>query len=179
LRQRRGYQVVRKAVGRANRLEGARICEVSIQGNHVHLIVEAEDRAGLTRVMRSFGISMAKSVNGKFGRSGRVMEDRYHAVRLTTPAQVRAALAYVLGNWRRHGEDRDGWRRRVDAFSSGLFFGGWTVPAPPAIRVDDLPFPEDGALPTRHARSWLLREGWKRYGLIDPWHRPGPLEVRP
>lgn len=175
LRQRRGYQAVRKALGRANRFEEARICEVSIQGNHVHLIVEAEDRAGLTRAMRSFAITMAKGVNARFERCGRVIEDRYHVVRLTTPAQVRAALAYVLGNWRRHGEDSRGERARADRYSSGPFFGGWTVPAPAAIRVQDLPFPEDGALPIRFARSWLLREGWKRRGLIEPWVRPGPL----
>jgi REP element-mobilizing transposase RayT len=175
LRQRRGYQVVRRALGRANRLEGARICEVSIQANHLHLIVEADDRASLTRLMRSFAITAAKGVNARFGRRGRVVEDRYHVVRLTTPAQVRSALAYVLGNWRRHGEDRDGLRCRTDRYSSGPFFGGWTVPAPPCIRIDDLPFPEDGALPIRFARSWLLREGWKRHGLITPWVRPGPI----
>jgi len=175
LRQRRGYQVVRKAIGRANRLDGARICEVSIQGNHVHLIVEAESREGLTTVMRSFGIAMAKGVNARFERSGRVIEDRYHVVRLKTPAQVRAALAYVLGNWRRHGEDVRGERARADRYSSGPFFGGWTVPAPPCIRVQDLPFPDEGALPTRFARSWLLQRGWRRHGLIDPWARPGPL----
>lgn len=50
--------------------------------------------------------------------------DRYHDVPLTTPRQVRNCLAYVLNNWRRHGEDRDrAWN--VDPFSTGIWFPGW------------------------------------------------------
>jgi hypothetical protein len=31
-------------------------------------------------------------------------------------------------------------------------------------------------LPVSKPKTWLLREGWKRYGLIDPHECPGPLE---
>jgi REP element-mobilizing transposase RayT len=183
LRQRRGYQIARRALGNANRFEGARICEISIQHNHVHLLVEADDGAALTRAMRSFAITLAKNVNvrltrrGVARRRGPVVEDRYHIVALRTPAQVRAAIAYVLCNWRRHGEDRriEGPPRLTDRYSSGPFFAGWNVPLPPLIHDDDLPFPEDGRPPTKPASSWLLRDGWKLGGLLSPWTRPGPL----
>ncbi len=174
LRRRRGYVVARRSLALANRLPGIRICEVSIQGNHVHLIGEADDRAALTAAMRSFGISFAKNVNAGLGRKGRVLADRYHVVVLRTPAQTRAALEYVLGNWRRHGEDLAGPRRRTDRFSSGPFFTGWTVPAPDFLWWKDLPWPDDGPLPIRLPRSWLLTVGWRRGGLLSPWHRPGP-----
>ena len=83
----------------------------------------------------------------------------------------------MLGNWRKHGEDRDlpGPPRRADRYSSGPYFTGWdTGPPPQVMRFDALPFPEDGPLPLRFPTSYLLREGWKRRGLPSPWHRPGP-----
>lgn len=176
LRQRRGYQIVRRAIAAANRFDGARICEVSIQHNHVHLIVEAKNRASLTRTMKSFAISLAKNVRLRLapGRDGAVVADRYHCVKLRTPAQVRAALAYVLCNWRRHGEDLrlEGPPRRTDRYSSGPFFAGWDTPLPPLIAPRDLPFPLDGPLPVRLPSSWLLRDGWKQHGLLSPWERP-------
>ena len=175
LRRREGYRMARRALGLANRFPGARLCHLSIQGNHLHLIVEVDDRAALTAAMRSFGITFAKGVNAGLGRQGRVLADRYHVVVLRTPSQTRAALEYVLGNWRRHGEDRGGPPRRTDRFSSGPFFTGWTVPAPAFLWWKDLPWPDDGPLPIRLPRSWLLTEGWRRGGgPLSPWHRPGP-----
>jgi putative transposase len=174
LRQRRGYQVARRALGIANRFDGARICEISIQHNHVHLIVEANDQAALTKTMKSFAIGLAKNVNNRIARRrGAVVEDRYHVVALRTRAQVRAALAYVLGNWRRHGEDLriPGPPRKTDRYSSGPYFEGWDEP--PLITT--LPFPDDGPLPVRRATTWLLRTGWKAHGLLSPWERPGPI----
>ncbi len=174
LRRREGYRIARRALGLANRFPGVRICHLSIQGNHLHLIVEADDRAALTRAMRSFNITFARNLNGTFGRRGRVLADRYHMVVLETPSQTRAAIAYVLGNWRRHGEDRGQPRRAVDRFSSGPYFDGWTVPAPDLLWWKDLPFPDDGPLPIRFPQSWLLTVGWQRGGPLSPWHRPGP-----
>ena len=183
LRQRRGYQIARRALGLANRFDGARICEVSIQHNHVHLIVEVNDKKALTRAMKSFSISLAKNVNRRLARGpmgprhGAVIEDRFHVVTLSTPAQVRAALSYVLGNWRRHGEDlrTPGPARLTDRYSSGPYFDGWDPAPSPIVRPEDGPFPEDGALPTRRGTSWLLRVGWKKGGLLSPWERPGPV----
>jgi len=93
---------------------------------------------------------------------------------LRTPEQTRAALQYVLGNWRRHGEDRSGPRRRTDRFSSGPLFTGWTVPPPDVIWWRDLPWPREGPLPIRFPTCWLLTTGWKRGGPLAPYARPGP-----
>src|SRR5690349_17047713 len=69
MRQRRGYQAVRRAMQVANRFDAARICEISIQHNHVHLLVEANDSAALTRLMRSFGNGLAKNVRARLGKT--------------------------------------------------------------------------------------------------------------
>ena len=176
LRDRRGYRVAQRALLLANRLEELRVCHVSIQQNHVHLIVEADDASALARGMKRFAISFARNLNRELGRDGDVFADRYHVERLETPTQVRNAIAYVLGNWRKHGEDRGlaGPPPRTDRYSTGPFFDGWdTGPPPPVLLRKDLPFPDDGPLPIRFPRSWLLRTGWRRHGLISPWHRPG------
>jgi hypothetical protein len=152
---------------------------MSIQQNHLHLIIEADDERALARAMQRFKISFAKNLNRVLGREGTVFADRYHVEQLTTPTQVRHALAYVLGNWRKHGEDRGiaGLPRRTDRYSTGPFFDGWdTGPSPPFFFRKDLPFPDDGPLPIRFATSWLLTVGWRKRGggALSPWHRPGP-----
>jgi hypothetical protein len=142
---------------------------LSLQQNHVHLIVEAADRMALARGMQGFQISAAKHLNRAFAntegerRKGQVFADRYHATILTSPKQVRHTLAYVLNNWRRHREDRGDVGRAfaVDPFSSAASFDGWNrqiEPMPDAYRP----------LITWEARSWLLAIGWRRHGLIDP-----------
>src|SRR5438105_4593367 len=58
---------------------GARIVHYSIQGNHLHLIVEAESRAALSRAMQGLSIRLARRLNRRAGRRGAVFADRYHA----------------------------------------------------------------------------------------------------
>jgi REP element-mobilizing transposase RayT len=65
--------------------EWFRIVHLSIQSNHVHLLVEASSRAALARGMQSFQISAAKWINRAVSkrsgkrRRGSVFADRYHA----------------------------------------------------------------------------------------------------
>ena len=59
-----------------------------------------------------------------------MFQDRYHPEVLTTPRQVRNTLAYVMNNWRRHGEDRGPVSKtwKIDPYSSAATFGGWKEP---------------------------------------------------
>src|SRR5688572_11750248 len=112
------YRAIRKALVTTFKRDNFRIVHLSIQGTHVHLLVEADHRLALARGMQSFQISAAKHVNAaisnrrKLRRRGGVFVDRYHAVILRSPRQTRNALAYVLNNWRKHREDRDSVSRR-------------------------------------------------------------------
>jgi len=184
LRRRLAYRLVQRAIALANRFGDGRICHASIQGNHLHLLVEVDRKRALTRLMKSFSISFSKNVNhqlaarGGVRRKGPVLADRFHQVKLTTPAQVRAALGYVLSNWRRHGEDKRGPRQAFDGFSTAVQFPGWVGAARPLVWFRELLFPDVGFLPVAHPRSWLLREGWKVHGKLSPWARPGPLTER-
>ena len=100
-----------------------RVIHLSVQYDHLHLVVEARNKASLSNGMRSVAIRIARSVNALVGRRGRFWADRWHGRALTSPRQVRTALVYVLANYRKHS------RRRlapgIDPFSSGAWFDGW------------------------------------------------------
>ena len=139
-----------------------RICQFSIQGNHIHLICEASNNAALARGVQGWSVRVARGLNGFWGREGSVFDDRYHVEILDTPSQTRHALCYVLQNARRHRERIDPRYGGVDPFSSAWWFDGWrddawrASQAPPEVRTVAEP------------ATWLLRVGWKRsrFGLI-------------
>jgi putative transposase len=139
-----------------------RICQFSIQGNHIHLICEASDNVALARGIQGWSVRVARGLNGFWGREGSVFYDRYHLEILSSPTQTRNALCYVLQNARRHGERIDPKFGGMDPFSSAWWFDGWRDESwkegvgPPDMRTV--------AEPT----TWLLRVGWRksRSGLI-------------
>ena len=164
------YLAVREASITTARREDFRIVHASVQGDHIHMMVEAQSKSAISNGMRGFEISAAMHINNAITRRtgvrrrGVVVSDRYHLRVLTSPRAVRHALAYVLNNWRKHGEDRNGLSRtwKVDPFSSGVRFGGWrelegalTLWKPP---------PTYQALWVWLPKTWLLREGWTRHG---------------
>ena len=108
-----------------------RVIEFSIQGNHIHGIVEAKDERALSRAMNGLTTRIARGLNRLWRRAGRVLEDRYHARILTSPRAVRSALIYVLQNARKHGA----WRALVpDVYSSAPWFEGWKGARPKAAQ---------------------------------------------
>jgi REP element-mobilizing transposase RayT len=133
-----------------------RICQFSIQRNHVHLVCEAATAKARARGMQGWGVRVARGINRYFGRHGKVFDDRYHLEVLTTPTQVRNALCYVLQNARRHAAKLDPRFHGADPFSSAWWFDGWKDAtwksglAPPETRTVAEP------------KSWLLRVGWQR-----------------
>jgi hypothetical protein len=136
--------------------------------DHVHLLVEAESRGALGRGMKSIGARLARAVNRVFRLHGAVLDGRYHLRVVRTPREVRAALAYVLLNARRHWMKRFGGRPpavRLDEASSARWFDGWCSRAPGS----ELRAAPEVARP----RTWLARVGWTRHGLIDPSAIPG------
>jgi len=200
LRRRDLYRAVRRALLATIGRESCRIVHISLQGSHIHLIVEADNRIALARGMQAFQISAAKHINAALSkrgtsrpgartpaapharhssdphrsstkRRGPVFSDRYHARIIRSPRQAHHSLAYVLNNWRHHGEHRDAIARtwRIDPFSSGPSFDGWRD-----LDASTLEWPVTyEPLPVWQPKTWLLREGWRKQGLIDPAFVPG------
>ena len=147
MRRQRTMAAIEEAFRQARVRFGMRIVHYSIQGNHLHLLVEAEDKESLSQGMQGLAIRIAKTLNRLINRQGRVWADRYHSHVLATRREVANALRYVLGNHARHfgGE-------LVDPFSSIRFLG----------------FAGEAA-PVARPRTWLLRIGWR-----DVSRRPLP-----
>ena len=146
LRCERTRAVLERAFSAGCERFGFRLVQYSIQATHLHLIAEACDRRALSRVRA------ARALNRAWARKGPVFSDRYHARALHSPLEVRRALLYVLHNARHHGLCVAG----VDAYSSGPWFDGWARWA----------FATQRAFPCAPAKSWLLRLGWRRHGLL-------------
>ena len=143
-----------------------RLTHYSIQGDHVHLIVEASSARDLACGLKSIAARFARAVNREFHRAGRVLADRCHVHVLRTPREVRNAIAYVLLNARRHLAKSGRVLpplATIDPASSGRWFDGW--------RRGVSPFTSPPAV--AEPRTWLLNVGWRRLGLIDPAEIPG------
>ncbi len=178
LRKRHLYMAVREAMITAFRRADFRIVHASIQANHIHLIVEANDWRALARGMQGFQISAARHINAELSkrcgrrRTGSVFPDRYHTETITNRRQARHSLAYVLNNWRRHKEDRAPMARswKIDPFSSGDSFDGWRELEHSHVlwKTRDT----YKALPVWRPKTWLLRVGWRLYGLIGATEIP-------
>jgi hypothetical protein len=58
---------------------------------------------------------------------------------------------------------------KIDPYSSGITFDGWKQREYTLFRI---PEGYDGMF-TWLPRTWLLKVGWRRWGLIDVDERPG------
>ena len=160
-RAERLYAAFELAVRRTRR-DDFRVVEFSVQDDHLHLIVEADDSDALARGMTSFSVRANRLFNAALGRGrGQVWADRYHRRDLTSARQVRNALVYCINNYKKHQGVTSG-APRIDLCSSARWFTGWT-----AIRTAD-----DGPRPSEEARTVLLQRAWQKHGLIHPGERP-------
>ena len=146
LRTRECFRVVAPCIGKASEREGFRVTHFSVQSNHLHLLVEADDEVALARGIQGLSVRIAKAVNRVLGRRGKVFADRYHAHALRSPTEVANAIAYVLGNAMIHRARRG---RPVGPDDVDLLtsYGHRQLVAQP--------------------RTWLLRIGWT-LGLPGP-----------
>jgi hypothetical protein len=108
-------------------------------GNHLHLIIEADDSAALTRGVQGLCIRIAKALNAMMEASGRVFDDHYHSRLLRSPTELVRAIRYVLGNHEHHFSEKG-----VDPYSSAA--------------------PEEREVVVSEPRGWLLRVGWRLAG---------------
>ena len=150
-----------------HRLNDARfqIVHFSIQANHLHLLVEAEDRASITRKLSGLMISFAKRLNAQVlgGRRGKVWADRYYRRDIEGAGEMHQVLRYVFGNAKKHGLIAPD-AVVLDPYSSAWTFDGWVEPVPRILGGEHWPRPI--------ARTDLLRRDWIAHGLLSMKSRP-------
>jgi putative transposase len=149
LRTQSRLEFIKRALGAASGKFGMQVVHFSVQGNHLHLIVEAEGREALSRSMKGLAVRIAVGLNQLSGRRGSVFADRYHARVLAAPRQVANTLRYVFENYRKHAQETLPWSWK-DPFASSI----------------------DG--PLREPTVWLLRIGWTR---AKPPSRSSPIDA--
>jgi putative transposase len=137
-------QVLQQSLRDAANRFGMRIAHYSIQGNHLHLVVEAHGAEALSQAMQGLAIRIARRLNRRLRRGGKVFADRFHSHVLRSRREVANAVRYVLNNYRHHSRERLSSR--------------WRDPLARALETP---------------RLWLLREGWRlepvsRQELFEP-----------
>ncbi len=146
-----------------------RLVHYALLRDHAHLIVEAKDQHALGRGMKSLTRRMVWAMRTAFGWRGGLLADRYHLRVLKTPREVWNAIRYVLLNAARH---RRRALRELDPASSGRWFDGWKRGTAGVERSL-----ERRSVAAAHTR--LLREGWRRLGLLDAMDVPGGARASP
>jgi putative transposase len=173
LRAKNRMRVIRQAFVASCSRKDFRIIDWSVQGTHMHLIVEATNATALARGMQGFSSGLARRLNNVLGRKGPVLADRYYTHILRTPREVRHARAYVMLNARRHvreaSEAMGG--KWIDPCSSWAWFDGWRdLPEEWLQKARAGP----GAVaPVAEPQTWLLQTGWRRHGLVRLVENPG------
>ena len=80
------------------------IVDLSIQSNHIHLVVEAQNRKTAIRKMQGFMIAFAKRLNRILGRTkGKVWADRYFSRDIESSRDMHNVLSYIFANAKKHG----------------------------------------------------------------------------
>ncbi len=146
LRSQRCFNVLRHVLERGCGKFGVRVIHFSVQGNHIHPIVEAVDEDALGCAMKGLLVSMARALNKVMKRKGRVFADRYHAHVLSSPIEAANAIRYVLDNWKHHAR-RDG--RPVPIGVDPWCSTAWSRVGPPLVQ---------------EPQWWMLILGAERYG---------------
>jgi REP element-mobilizing transposase RayT len=85
MRTRDVYRAIRWATIAVAERADCRIVHLSIQGNHLHLLVEAQDRTALARGMQAFQISAARHINVEIS-AGRSQDTGWWDARKTRKA---------------------------------------------------------------------------------------------
>ena len=89
LRSERVMTVLRAAFARGRKRPGFQLVQYAVQPDHLHFIVEASDKQGLSEGARGLCVRIARHLNAELGRAGKVFAERYHARALSTPREVR------------------------------------------------------------------------------------------
>jgi REP element-mobilizing transposase RayT len=167
LRGRKPFNAIAAAFRKYAKGNGFRLVHFSVQHDHLHLMVEADGKAMLSRGMQKLVISISRRLNLLWGDGkrwlGRLFRERYHAHVLKTLSEVRHAWIYLLHNGAKHKETAPG---VCDPYSSAAHFDGYAS----SPRMKGAPLADASML--AKAASWLLTVGWRKRGLIRPDESP-------
>jgi putative transposase len=145
LRSSKRFEIIRQSLVAARGKHGLRVVEFSVLGEHLHLIVEADNSGELSRGMQGLCVRLARRLNALLRRKGSLFADHYHSLLLRTPTELVRRINYVFGNAEHHyGKLGARWRRGPPVADYR------TSNAPELLELRETP------------KGWLLTAGWRR-----------------
>jgi hypothetical protein len=168
LREPKVFAAVVSGLAAGRKRFGFRLAHFSVQKDHLHLLVEAGNRRALARGLQGLSIRIARAVNRVLGRHGRLFGDRYQSRSLSSPEEVKRALAYLLLEARSSATRSSA--PALDRCSSAEWFDGFARAGASARGGGVARSPKE--TPVVPARSWLLTAGYKRAGAITAADAP-------
>ncbi|MDD4973652.1 MAG: transposase [Bacteriovorax sp.] len=93
--------ILKRAILNA-RKQGLKVIHYSLEYDHVHLLIEADNNHILSKGMQSFGVTISKAINRMRKLKGGVYKHRYHFRKISSPRQLKNVLNYIFNNGIKH-----------------------------------------------------------------------------
>lgn len=93
--------ILKKAIFNARR-QGLKVIHYSLEYDHIHLIIEADNNRTLGKGMQAFGVTLAKAINRMRKVKGQVYKHRYHFRQITSSRQLKNVMTYIFNNGVKH-----------------------------------------------------------------------------
>ncbi|MEI8348179.1 MAG: transposase [Pseudomonadota bacterium] len=108
--------IFKKAVLKG-RLMGLKVIHFSLMNNHLHLLIETENKKALAKALQSFAISFTKRLKNFNGlKKTPIFKERYFCHILKSLREVKHAIHYILMNGKKAGLSR----YDIDPYSSAI-----------------------------------------------------------
>ncbi|MGZ3787517.1 MAG: transposase [Bacteriovorax sp.] len=93
--------LLRRAIMNARR-QGLKVIHYSLEYDHVHLLIEAEDNHILGKGMQAFGVTLSKAINRMRNHKGGVYKHRYHFRQISGVRELKNVMNYIFTNGFKH-----------------------------------------------------------------------------
>lgn len=97
--------MLKKAILNARRM-GLKVIHYSLEYDHVHLLIEADNNVILGKGMQSLGVTLSKAINRTKRIKGRVYKHRYHFRKINSARELKNVMFYIFNNGVKHGASK-------------------------------------------------------------------------
>ncbi len=95
-------KILKRAILNA-RKQGLRVIHFSLEYDHVHLLIEADNNLILGKGMQAFGVTLSKAINRLKKLKGGVYKHRYHFRQISSTRELKIVMNYIFTNGLKHG----------------------------------------------------------------------------
>ncbi|MGZ3788931.1 MAG: transposase [Bacteriovorax sp.] len=93
--------ILKRAILNARR-QGLKVIHYSLEYDHVHLLIEAENNHILGKGMQAFGVTLSKAINRMRRLKGGVYKHRYHFRQISGTRELKNVMKYIFTNGLKH-----------------------------------------------------------------------------